>query len=127
MGLDMYLCRQNENEEDMLLTIGFWRKANHIHKWFCDHCNNGNEINCFPVEVSLEQLKELYDVCTRALRAETASEKMAILPTCEGFFFGSQEYDEEYDDGLRETMEIIDDAIWFTDFETQTIYYDAWW
>jgi len=58
MGLDMYLY--NEKEEE----IGYWRKANQIHKWFWEKLAPDDEnINCKDLPVTIEQLKELKELC----------------------------------------------------------------
>ena len=73
MGLDMYLHRSNkvicphcgkeivgvgESEE-----VAYWRKANAIHKWFEDHCANGELENCKSYFVTKDQLVELQNTC----------------------------------------------------------------
>lgn len=45
-------------EED----IGYWRKANQIHKWFIDNCANGDG-DRREMFVSSENIKELYNLC----------------------------------------------------------------
>jgi len=38
--------------------IGYWRKANHIHSWFVENCQNGED-DCGNYYVSRENLEEL--------------------------------------------------------------------
>jgi len=33
--------------------VGYWRKANHIHKWFVDNVQNGVD-ECLTYQVSIE-------------------------------------------------------------------------
>lgn len=47
-------------EED----IGYWRKANQIHKWFIDNCAGGDG-DVREMYVSNEQIKELYQLCLK--------------------------------------------------------------
>jgi hypothetical protein len=71
----------------------YWRKANMIHKWFVDNCQDGDD-DCKPYYVSSEQLRELLDTCLKVrTNPELARE---LLPTQEGFFFGGTDYDEGY-------------------------------
>jgi len=71
----------------------YWRKANHIHKWFVDNCQNGED-ECHSCDVSFSDLKELLKLCEEVMaNKEKASE---ILPNTTGFFFGGTEYDEYY-------------------------------
>ena len=43
-------------------AVGYWRKANQIHKWFVDNCQDGED-DCRQAYVSLNQLKELLSLC----------------------------------------------------------------
>jgi hypothetical protein len=91
-----------------VVKVGYWRKANAIHQWFVDHCQNGED-DCREAYVSREQLTELRDLCQTIIDfPDTAEEE---LPTSVGFFFGSQEYDEWYFQDLKLTVEIIDNVL----------------
>lgn len=162
MGLDMYLYRRRyvknwdhykpEDRTKVTLTIGgkriklvnpsyvteevgYWRKANAIHKFFCDL--DGGKDECQEINVERSDLRELADRCRRILlSAKTEPRKVVtgthhsrgvttaiveevgvlvdtslaeeLLPTQEGFFFGGTEYGEWYLDDLRETIKIIE-------------------
>ena len=134
MGLDMYLNAKiylskyddKEDKREQIYTlfpemfesgnleyvkvafeVGYWRKANHIHKWFVDNCQD--EDDCKPYYVSREQLKALRKLCEEILKDSTLAE--VYLPTQEGFFFGSEEYGEWYFDDLKDTIKIIDKCL----------------
>ena len=64
-----------------------WRKANHIHQWFVQNVQDGND-DCGE-----------YEVCHD------------VMPTASGFFFGSTEYDEYYAADLRKTIKVCDSLI----------------
>jgi hypothetical protein len=64
---------------------------------------------CQEAYVSREQLKELREVCQKVLDNNELAEQ--LLPTKEGFFFGGKDYDHWYFDDLKETIEIIDNAL----------------
>ena len=71
------------------VTVAYWRKANAIHNWFVQECNEGNDDgNAF--HVSREQLEALYQLCYTVPKGlaihgdEYADEH---LPTTSGFFF----------------------------------------
>ena len=85
MGLDMYLSAERflwrgmESEEDfsshdiegceikeVTYDVGYWRKANHIHKWFVDNVQNGVD-DCGSYYVSLDTLNVLKDSCVAVL------------------------------------------------------------
>ena len=69
MGLDMYLFGITDIDEydsetkkfDLKIlrtNILYWRKANHIHKWFVDNVQDGCD-NCAYYPVSNSDLKKL--------------------------------------------------------------------
>lgn len=43
-------------------SVGYWRKANQIHKWFVDNVQDGND-DCKPYYVSTEDLEKLLNIC----------------------------------------------------------------
>lgn len=86
-------------------SVGYWRKANHIHKWFVN-CVQGGEDECRPWDVSREQLEQLRTDCLRVLAHP--EEAGTVLPTQEGFFFGGTEYDESYKRDCQYTVKLID-------------------
>lgn len=47
-------------EED----VGYWRKANEVHKWFVDNVQNGID-DCGSYEVSTKKLQVLLDICKK--------------------------------------------------------------
>ena len=71
----------------------YWRKANHIHRWFVEKIQN--RINdCKEYHISIEQLEELKEACFEALQSPEKAHE--VLPTSSGFFFGGEEYDDYY-------------------------------
>jgi hypothetical protein len=133
MGLDMYLNAErylwsheegdkqiSENIGQLIglpsdgkvktITVeaGYWRKSNQIHNWFVANVQEGKD-ECQESYVSREQLKELREVCQKVLDNNELAEQ--LLPTKEGFFFGGKDYDQWYFDDLKETIEVIDNAL----------------
>lgn len=94
--------------------VGYWRKANHIHKWFVENVQDGKD-DCGEYCVSVEQLKKLLDDCKAVLekKDKRGAKKTAkeVLPTQEGFFFGSTDYDEGYWQDIQDTIEILEVVI----------------
>ena len=187
MGLDMYLTKSyskyrkgdgtfSTNWDDCKIDmfgrtnrvtfsemVGYWRKANHIHKWFVDNVQDGED-DCKEYCVSIEQLHKLRDICfdilsklhgieIRVPKKDVEDFKKAndkfygnskiqriiidannletvksltgwhiltrsqikkcdchiVLPTQDGFFFGSREYDGWYLRSLVDTIEMLDE------------------
>ena len=132
---------------------GYWRKANQIHKWFVDNVQDGED-NCGEYYVSREKLEELREICVKLLanlkladgqiqngyqytkagkkpimeegkyvtNPEVAEE---LLPTTEGFFFGSTNYDQWYYDDIKYTVEILDKCLTYPE-EFEFYYQSSW-
>lgn len=125
MGLDMYLTARRFywSSEEMppipdapegykldyvIYAVHSWRKANAIHQWFVDNVQDGED-NCQEYYVSREDLRKLREICLAILEKRAAPEE--VLPTAEGFFFGSTEYDEWYYSDVKETCGVIAKAL----------------
>ena len=133
MGLDMYLTKKTsiyaqyehskitgevsilkENEpiniklnriKSITESVGYWRKANHIHNWFVKNVQNCID-ECEETEVTLEQLQELLNICKKVKENNELAQK--LLPTRAGFFFGSTEYNKDYFRSIDETIKILE-------------------
>jgi len=114
MGLDMFLTRVSDKTE-----VAYWRKANQIHNWFVENVQNGND-DGGTYEVSGHKLKELVDLCKEVMQSKEKAEE--LLPTREGFFFGSTDYDEYYFGDVKRTIEKLENIN-----EHETYEYYAWW
>ena len=135
MGLDMYLykksyigneyrkleekldikpgLKEDESIEIERIThiverVGYWRKANQIHKWFVDNVQGGVD-DCREASVSKESLKELLKLVDTVL-ADT-DKAASLLPVQHGFFFGGENYDEYYFQNLKDTKEILEKIV----------------
>ena len=119
--------------------VGYWRKANAIHKWFVDNVQNGED-NCKSYYVSQEDLEKLLNLCKEVKEKaimkegkiqngstlkdgiweptmvegkyiENAEEIEALLPTTSGFFFGSTTYDEWYMYNVDNTIRMLEEIL----------------
>ena len=119
--------------------VGYWRKANAIHKWFVDNVQDGND-DCKEYSVSMEDLEKLLELCKLVKKTavvkmgkiqngyryengkeipimedgeyiENVDEIATILPTQDGFFFGNVGYNEYYLADINKTIEIIEKLI----------------
>ena len=82
----------------------YWRKANQIHKWFVENVQYGQNI-CAYYYLEREELESLKKACEDVLKNPDLADK--ILPTQEGFFFGSTKYDKWYFKNLEFTINEI--------------------
>lgn len=142
MGLDMYLTGDRfiwtddairkkaqalekcpYKVESIRYEIGYWRKANAIHKWFVDNVQDGND-DGGTYYVDKSQLEELLEKVKLALKSDNPGE---FLPTQPGFFFGTYEYDDWYYSSLKDTKKIIEKFLNFKDKDKYDLYYHASW
>jgi len=129
-----------------------WRKSNQIHNWFVNNVQSGQD-DCGEYHVSVDQLKELLKVCKTVLEHIEKSEKTKqivevgwsdgkpmmgevevyaspeieeLLPTTDGFFFGSTEYDEYYVSDIKDTITGLE-TILSEDNTNGEFYYESSW
>ena len=120
-------------------TIGYWRKANQVHRWFVNNVQEGED-NCKEYVVSRNKLAELLgaaqtviiaselipgsvsvgqtlkdskwvDILEPGFVIKDSAVAKDLLPVCEGFFFGGYHYDEYYVSQLKETVAILGAAL----------------
>ncbi len=94
--------------KEVIIEAGYWRKANAIHRWFVDNVQGGED-ECRPHYVSRDQLKQLREICETVLKERKRASE--LLPSANGFFFGSTDYDEYYFSDIESTIRIIDDCL----------------
>lgn len=148
MGLDMYLTAKrylwSMNEHDKALadkidaeiganSIGrtkeisreamYWRKANAIHYWFVMNVQHGED-NCKEYYVSREQLQSLLDTLKQVDQDHSLADD--ILPTAEGFFFGSTDYEDWYYQDIKDTIPVLESLL-NQDLEQWDFYYQSSW
>jgi hypothetical protein len=141
--------------ESIFEEVGYWRKANAIHKWFVDNVQDGYD-DCEYYEVTKEQAEELLDICKK-VKAETQMERNYVqngsrlengkwcpifeegdivvnpeiaeelLPTQDGFFFGSTHYDQWYMEDITSTIDILTKALEEMDFDKEMLVYTSSW
>jgi hypothetical protein len=128
------------------LELGYWRKANAIHKWFVDNVQDGVD-DCDEYVVSKAQLSQLRDLCKEVIESlENSPTHMVqgrdgvysieefinistakkLLPTTDGFFFGDSHYTKYYLEDLRETVRICDKVMYQVDDNWDITYHSSW-
>jgi hypothetical protein len=131
--------------------VAQWRKANHIHAWFVNNVQDGQD-DCREYYVEREQLRELVDACKKVKESLVNSPKKTVqvesgwangqktyadvevfedtsvaeelLPTQSGFFFGGTEYDQWYIQDLDNTVEMLEPLL---EEEGGDFYYQSSW
>jgi len=88
--------------------VYYWRKSNAIHIWFVGNVQHGKD-DCNLYSVSHSDLVGLLEVINEVLDNRNLAED--LLPTQEGFFYGSLEYDDNYFDDLLETKEMLEEEL----------------
>jgi len=104
------------------ITVGYWRKANQIHAWFVDNCQDGRD-ECQESYVDRDKLVELRDLCAEALETKNAK----LLEPRSGFFFGSTEVDEWYWSDLEHTKDTLTSILDDNSLKNFDFYYQASW
>lgn len=143
----------NLDSVEVHFEIGYWRKANHIHKWFVDNVQDGED-DCREYYVERKKLEELREICKQIMKEVKivdgkvvngytgtkegwqsniedgkviANSEVAneLLPTQSGFFFGSTDYDQWYVEDVENTIEIIDKCLILP--KEYSFYYQSSW
>jgi len=104
------------------VVCAYWRKANAIHKWFVQFVQEGVD-DCETYTVSVTQLKQLRDLCQKAVD----SKNPALLPPQEGFFFGGTDIDQWYWKSITDTIEQLDRILNLPDIEELNFFYHSSW
>lgn len=152
MGLDMYLERKtyvknwNQDKKErfdisvkrggkkynnidasrvkmIVEEVGYWRKANAIHRWFVSNVQDGED-DCKEYEVSEKQLEELLSLCKQV--KSDPKEAPSLLPTQSGFFFGSTEYGEYYMEDIDNTINIVESCLGMNNADSWFVYSSSW-
>ena len=92
MGLDIFFFRRNRNKEIEAEEIAYFRKVNFLVRFFGD--KGFNIAEQIPLEITKEMCEELEARCRTVLNDITKCKE--LLPTMDGFFFGSTAYDTDY-------------------------------
>jgi hypothetical protein len=132
---------------EIVEVVGYWRKANHIHRWFVENVQAGQD-DCRDYYVSEEDFENLLDLCKKTLeyldlckckveatrngneineyKVYEVDEEIInnLLPTSSGFFFGNTDYDSWYRQDIENTIEIVEECLKDTQ---NSFYYSSSW
>lgn len=111
------------------VNVGYWRKANSIHKWFVENVQKGVD-DCGTYCVSFEKLDQLKETCQKVLDArgtDTALDtSLKLLPPTSGFFFGSTEVGEYYYNDIEYTVELLTKLLTEENRKYDFYYHSSW-
>lgn len=152
MGLDMYLNLERGSRKSIddldnatatsfncfevntvrvkeSFEIGYWRKANAILGLIERTCCEDEIENCRPIYLSMGQVEEMLETCKKVQKDHSLASE--LIPTQEGFFFGTQEYGQWYFENLDYTIELFEKLLKFlNEGDNKTVYdiaFKAWW
>jgi len=103
--------------------VMYWRKFNALHKWFVDNIQEGVD-DCKESFVDESDLKMLLETLTYVLENKDTAE--TILPTAQGFFFGSDDIDEYYWEEVKSTIIQLKDLLEEDNKGTSFYYRSSW-
>lgn len=106
------------------MRCGYWRKANHIHNWFVENVQGGED-DCRRHYFKIDDLKKLREVCLEVLKDREKAKE--LLPTTGGFFFGETDYGEYYFNKTEDTVKIIDTILADPNLDLYEFYYQSSW
>lgn len=122
---------EHTNLNGLLYSVGYWCKANAIHKWFVDNIQDGED-DCKEYYVDKDKLRELYKICVEISllyennKSSIVKDRLVeLLPTQKGFFYGSTEYSESYFQDIQNTINILLPIL--EDTEYGEYYYSSSW
>lgn len=125
MGLDMYLFRRKKGSAELPEHEEiYWRKANQIRRWIVDHAGYPPQANQEPFVLTEDILNCLVDDCVYVLVNRDSA--MEVMPTSDGFFFGSVDIFEWYYQKLAETVRNVSALVASTNFNEEEIVYYEW-
>jgi len=104
------LLKHSHTGAGVTLNVASWRKANQIHSWFVENVQRGED-DCGEYHVGIEDLTKLLDTVNRVLNSGDIKVAEKLLPVREGFFFGSNAYDQFYYEQLQETKTMLEDIL----------------
>jgi hypothetical protein len=113
--------------------IAYWRKANAIHGWFVNTLAGGVD-ECQEIHVPRTALEDLLVACKSVLSVSAGVSKQDVadefdLNPTPGFFFGSYELDEYYDQDIKYTIEMIEHILGLIpedDYNWEFTYQASW-
>lgn len=113
------LGKEYDDVEELVIRAAYWRKANEIHEWLCQHL--GDVENCCESVVSREVLKKLCDDCRKIMEEHNKGNRKTLarklVPDPDGV------YGDWYYEDIKRTLDMLDGKI---EEDGEYVYY-PWW
>ena len=116
------LINELEDEKEKINPwdeVAYFRKVNFLIPFF------GYEENCSNIEIDKYQVEDLIEACNEVLANHDKAS--FLLPTQEGFFFGSTDYDDWYFDDVQNVKEKFEEILADFDRDEDILLMHCWW
>lgn len=151
------LAKDYSKNSTIFETVASWGRANHIHGWFVDNIQNGND-DCHYYFVTEDDLLYLKEICEKVLTfnffildkdsyllyysadaliyagittkkhySKLEEELNEILPTRKGLCFGPDDYAMSYFLHVEDTLEFVNKILNEADFDKEVYLYHSSW
>lgn len=118
MGLDIFFNKRNKNNEEDSQELGYFRKVNFLVKFMEEYGFDTPDQT--PLTLNEDIIEDLHNRCEKVLELyekhqntslDFENECKAILPTCDGFFFGGTSYDKWYVNDVKEVKTFCENLL----------------
>lgn len=116
------LINELEDEKEKINPwneVAYFRKVNFLIPFF------GYEENCSNIEIDKYKVEDLIEACNEVLANHDKAS--FLLPTQEGFFFGSTDYDDWYFDDVQNVKEKFEEILADFDRDEDILLMHCWW
>jgi len=117
MGLDMYFYLENKD----MIEYRYYRKFNALQGYFI---NNFDNQNYEKLRITKSIIQHLHWILNEVKYSPEKAEQ--LLPTYQGSFFGSYEYDNIYRNHVHQAAQDVYHAQ-FIDFNKYQLYFTSNW
>ena len=123
--LEQDIIERNFKSIETRYQVGYFRKFNALHRYIVK--NFADDIDdCRYVFLDIEDIKKMLN----DLKSVTQENASQVLPTQDGFFFGSQKYDEWYFDDIKYAIDLFEKMLKVLEADSKgnwSAYYRASW
>ena len=102
--------------------VGYWRKFNALHNYIVQNYADGID-QCQSIYLNKDNIQEIRNICFRIIT--DPKQATSLMPCAQGFFFGSQEYDEDYLVNVEDTLHLFNKIlVFFEQLDKHNFNYD---